>query len=175
VRAALILAALAAATAAHAHVVLEQKSAQAGSYYKGTFMVGHGCAGGSPTVAVTVKVPADILVARPSPKPGWTIEVQREPLAKPYESYGTRITERVAEVTWRGGPLAFDHYDEFVVLMRLPESAGRRHFAVRQQCVVGSLEWSQVPEPGQSRRELKSPAAELEVLPAAPAEGGHRH
>lgn len=167
-------AALLAAFPAAAHVVLEQKSAEAGSYYKATFMVGHGCAGGSPTLAVTVRIPPDILSVKPSPKPGWTLEVKREPIDKPYDSNGKKVADRVREVTWKGR-LESDHYDEFVAQLRLPESPGKRYFAVRQECESGVSEWSDIPEAGKSGRDYKAPAAELVVIPRKAAEGPHRH
>jgi hypothetical protein len=36
------------------------------------------------------------------------------------------------------------------------------------------MDWTEVPRPGQSLSELKTPAAVLELLPAAGA-AGHRH
>jgi uncharacterized protein YcnI len=170
----ILAAALLAAFPAAGHVVLEQKSAEVGSYYKATFMVGHGCTGGSPTVAVTVKIPPDILAVKPSPKPGWTLEVTREPIDKPYESYGKKVTDRVSEVTWKGR-LDFDHFDEFVAQLRLPDAPGKRYFAVRQQCEAGELNWAEIPEAGKTRRDYKSPAAELDILPRKAAEEVHRH
>jgi periplasmic copper chaperone A len=167
------LAATLAASTASAHVVLETKSAPAGSYYKGTFMVGHGCTGGSPTVAVTVRIPEAIQAVKPSPKPGWTMEVKRVPLDKPYETYGRKVTDRVSEITWKG-KLDFDHYDEFVAQLRLPETPGKLYFAVRQDCESGSMDWAEIPAPGKTRRDYKTPAAELDVLPKAPVEE-HKH
>jgi uncharacterized protein YcnI len=158
-------AALLGGTAASAHVVLEQKSAPAGSMYKGTFMVGHGCAG-SPTVAITVFLPEGVLGARPMAKPGWAIETVRETLATPVETHGRRITDRVATVTWRGGPLPDASYDEFVLMMQLPTTPGVRYFRVLQNCDKGEHDWAQIPGPGQSRRDLKQPAAVLDILPA---------
>jgi periplasmic copper chaperone A len=169
-------AALAALPAA-AHVVLERPSAEAGTFYKGTFMVGHGCTGGSPTVAVTVRFPAEIATVKPGMKPGWTIELKREPIDKPYDSYGKRVTDRVAEVTWKGGSLPFDYYDEFMVQMRLPDTPGKRYFTVKQTCENGALEWNEIPEAGKTRRDYKQPAAELDVVPKKAPEAGaeHRH
>jgi uncharacterized protein YcnI len=162
---------------AFAHVVLHEKSAPVGTYYKGTFMVGHGC-GASPTVAVTVKFSEEFIIVKPSPKPGWTIETRKVALDKPYDSYGRMVSERVSEVTWRGGKLDTDQYDEFVVLLRLPASPGKRYFAVSQKCEDGSMDWSDIPAEGKTRRDYKWPAAELDVVPAAAAtaaEGSHKH
>ena len=46
-------------TGALAHITLEQPSAEAGSYYKAVFRVGHGC-DGSPTQAITVHLPPGV-------------------------------------------------------------------------------------------------------------------
>jgi uncharacterized protein YcnI len=54
--------------------------------------------------------------------------------------------------------------------MKLPEQGGNLCFPVLQECENGTAEWTQVPGDGQTLRDLKSPAAELELL-AAPA--GH--
>ena len=77
---------------ASAHVVLEYQVAPAGASYKAAFKVGHGC-GASPTRQVVVDIPAGMRGARPMPKPGWTLEVQRDKLAQPYTSHGRSITE----------------------------------------------------------------------------------
>ncbi|MFN7857155.1 MAG: DUF1775 domain-containing protein, partial [Acidovorax sp.] len=70
---------------ASAHVVLEYQVAPAGASYKATFKVGHGC-GASPTRQIAVDIPVGMRGARPMPKPGWALEVQRETLAQPYTS-----------------------------------------------------------------------------------------
>ena len=56
---------------AAAHVVLEYQVANAGSYYKATFKVGHGC-GTSPVKQIVVTIPAGVQGAKPMPKAGWT-------------------------------------------------------------------------------------------------------
>jgi periplasmic copper chaperone A len=150
---------------AQAHAVFETKTAPAASYFKGVIGVGHGC-DGSPTVLVRVIVPEGFTSIKPMPKPGWTLETKKVPLAKPYESHGKTIKERVGEITWKGGKLDAEHYDEFVLQMRTPEKAGKQYFAVRQECEKGVHDWSEIPAAGKSRRDYKSPAAELDVLPA---------
>jgi periplasmic copper chaperone A len=164
------LALLAAPIVASAHVVLEQQVATAGSYYKGVFRVGHGCEG-SATVALTVTLPEPMASVKPMVKPGWTVSTRSEKLAQPLMNHGKPVTEAVVEVSWRGGPLADAHYDEFALMMKLPDAAGRRWFKVTQLCEQGANEWSQVPAEGQTTRDLKMPAAVLDIQPAA----GHAH
>jgi uncharacterized protein YcnI len=160
-----------AAPVASAHIVFEQKQAPAGSYFKGTLLVGHGC-NGSATRAVTVTVPEGVQGAHPQPKPGWQLEIKRAKLAKPYASHGKTIDEDVRTIRWYGNTLADEQFDEFRMLMKLPEQGGKLYFPVLQECENGKSEWTQIPADGQTTRDLKTPAAELEVLPPA---GGHVH
>ena len=157
------------ASAAHAHVVLEQKSASAASYYKATFMVGHGCEG-SPTTSIRIAIPQGVIAVKPMPKTDWTLQTRIEPLNPPQEPHGKPVTEAVAEVTWDGGTLADSNYDEFVMLMRLPADPGRLFFKVIQGCEQDENRWEQVPAEGKTTRDYRFPAAVLEVL-AAP--GAH--
>lgn len=167
-KAAFVLAML-GASVAQAHVELESPSAQAGSYYKAALRVTHGCKG-SPTIGVTLLIPAGVQGARPMPKPGWTVDTKVEKLAQPYETHGRRVVEDVTQVTWSGGKLANAHFDEFSLLARLPEAAGKLYFKVIQICEQGRNEWVQIPEAGKSAHDYPLPAAVLEVIPAA-----HRH
>ncbi len=150
---------------ANAHIVLDQKTAVAGSYFRGAFRVGHGC-DGSATVAITVRLPDGVRGAKPMPKPGWTIERRVEKLAKPYDSHGKTISEDVTAITWRGGPMPDAHYDEFIMQMQLPATPEPIWFKVLQQCERGETDWAMVPATGTSTRGLKSPAALLELTPA---------
>jgi uncharacterized protein YcnI len=162
---------------ASAHVVLEYQVAPAAANYKATFKVGHGC-GASPTRQIVVDVPAGMRGARPMPKPGWTLEVQRDKLAQPYVSHGRSVTEDVVRVTWTASTpddvLQSAHYDEFVLVATTPAQAGTLYWPVRQLCTEGRNDWTEVPRPGQQLSELKSPAAALEILPGGGA-AGHNH
>lgn len=158
---------------ADAHVSLAAPTAPAGSVYRATFKVGHGC-DGSPVTALTVRLPADVRGAKPMPKPGWTVERRIDKLAVPYRSHGRTVTEDVTEITWRGGPLPDGFYDEFVMQVQLPETPGPRWFTVRQVCEQGAIDWAEVPADGSvNARGLKAPAVLLQVEPAMPA--GHSH
>jgi uncharacterized protein YcnI len=168
---------LAAATAASAHVVLEEPVALAGSSYRAAFRVGHGCAG-SPTTAIRVLLPAGVRGAKPMPKAGWTLAIRREALAQPYDSHGKTVRDDVVEVSWTAnGPASYlqdGWYDEFVLRATLPAQEGALWFRVLQTCEQGRLDWTEVPAHGTSTHSLKAPAALLEVLPSGPG-GGHAH
>ena len=146
-------ASLALAGTAHAHITLEQPSAAAATTYKAVFRVGHGCAG-SATRALVVHLPGGVSHAQPMPKAGWTLDVQ------PASGEPTQIA-------WRGGPLPSAHYDEFVLRAKLPAQPGALWWRVQQLCENGEIDWADVPATGTDARGLKSPAALLQVLPAA--------
>jgi len=158
-----------ASLAAQAHVTLEYPVATAGQGYKATFKIGHGC-GPSPTRMVEVDIPAGVRGARPMPKHGWTLEVVREKLEQPYLSHGRTIHEDTTRIRWtartEADMLSSAHYDEFVLVGTLPALAGKLYWPVRQLCPQGELDWSEIPAAGQAWGELKSPAAELELMPA---------
>lgn len=168
------------AASAQAHAVLDQPRADSGSAYRAAVRITHGCEG-SPTVAVTVRVPEGLRGARPVPKPGWTLSLRRAPLAQPYESHGRRITEGVVEVTWTAATpearLDDAWTDEFVLRGQLVAPPGPLWFDVLQVCERGRWDWVERPAPGREPRDtrgLRAPSPLLEVLAPAAA-GAHTH
>src|SRR5262245_52027718 len=159
-----LLPAMVCALTAQAHVTLEQAKAPAGSTTKAVFRVGHGC-DGSATHTLRIGIPDGLRGAKPMPKPGWSLDVRKAPLAQPYESHGRRVVEDVVEITWKASSreawLADAHYDEFVLRGQLPEQPGALWFKVQQVCERGQWDWSEVPASGVSTRGLKSPAVLL--------------
>ena len=154
---------------AFAHIVLQDKQASVGSYYKAVLQVGHGCRGAA-TTAVRVQVPKGLQGAKPMPKAGWTLSTEVAPLAAPYDSHGQRITEDVAAITWTAASAAAlpdAHYDEFVLRGQLPDTAGPLWFAVRQSCGAVVQDWAEVPASGTVTKGLKLPAPLLQVMDAA--------
>ena len=160
-----------------AHVVLQDSAAAAGSSYRATFRVGHGC-GDEATTAMRVTIPAGFNGAQPMPKAGWTVSTKIGPLALPYESHGKKYTEGVLEISWTAnGPenaLPAAYYDEFVLRGTTPAKPGPLWFKVLQSCAQCANDWAEVPASGSSTKGLKSPAALLEVLDVQAA-GAHAH
>ena len=157
---------------AFSHIVLETRTAAAGSTYKAVFQVGHGCAG-SATTGVSVQVPPGFQGAKPYPKAGWTLSTQLGKLAKPYDNHGKQVTEDVTVVSWtassKEAALQEAYFDEFQLRGKLPDAAGPMWFKVLQTCESGSNSWSDVPASGTSIKNLKSPAALFEVVTVAQA------
>lgn len=162
------------ASAAHAHVTLDQPTAPAGSSYRATFKVGHGCDGAA-TRAIVITLPEGLRGAKPMPKAGWTLTTTRRPLKTPYDSHGKPVTDELAEVRWTANtPADFLQdawYDEFVVRASLPAEPGDLAFAVRQTCTEGEWNWAEQPTPANPRP--RAPAVRLKVLPAADAAHAH--
>ena len=166
----------ASATASFAHIVLGDPAALAGTSYRATLRVGHGC-DGSPVTALRVTLPAGFQGAKPMPKAGWLLSVKTAKLAKPYDSHGKTITDDVSEITWTATAkehwLLDAYYDEFVLRGGLPAAAGAMWFKVMQTCEKGSIDWAEVPVAGTSTKGLKFPAALLEIIESGAA--GHQH
>ena len=162
--------------AALAHVVLAEPKAIAGSYYKATLRVGHGC-NGSPTNGVIVQVPAGFQGAKPQPKTGWTIATRKAKLGTPYSSHGKTVTDDVVELRWtaasKEAALPDEQFDEFAFMGRLPDTAGPIWVKILQTCESGQNDWAEIPTNGTSTRGLKSPAALLDVQPAPTHEHHH--
>lgn len=159
--------AVAAVSSAEAHMVLAQGEAAAGSYYKAVFGTGHGCSG-SPTVRVRIQIPDGVTSVKPMPKAGWKLETTKKTYKTPIIDHGRTITEGVGEVVWSGGKLLDENYDEFIMQVKLPETAGATvYFPAIQECEQGVHRWIEIPEAGKTRRDYKEPAPQ--VVLKAPA------
>lgn len=166
--AACLLAGLLVSSPARAHITIATPAVAAGSYAKVVLQVPHGCAGRA-TTAITVTLPAGFYVAKPQPKPGWTVTTQKARLAQPIELHGRQIEESVSQIRWEGGPLPNDFFDEFALQGKLgSDVTGPLAFKTLQSCEQGEAAWT--GEPGSSL-----PAPLLQVTPAPAAAGTHHH
>lgn len=152
------------ATAAQAHVTLENQQATIGSTYKATFRVPHGC-DGSATVAIRVQIPAGVASVKPMPKPGWTVETIIDKDQKISNGHGEAPV--VKEVRWSGGKLLDAHYDEFVLRAGLTDALkpGTLYFPLVQECEKGVERWIEIPAEGKSAGDYKKPAPGLKLTP----------
>lgn len=159
-------------SSAFAHVVFAEPQAAPNSYYAGFLRVSHGC-GGSPTRAIRVEIPDGINIARPQPKPSWTLSIERAPLATPMQSEGGAITERVAAITWTG-ELPVDQFDQFGIMMRLPNRAGPLYFRVTQTCASREQRWDEIAAEGAAWNSVPRPAPVLNLV-APQGAAAHDH
>jgi periplasmic copper chaperone A len=143
-----------------AHVTLETAEAPANSTYKAVLRVGHGCEG-KPTIALRVRIPEGVIVAKPMPKPGWELATTKAKYAQSYDHYGTPTAEGVTEIAWTGGSLPDEWYDEFVFRARLTDfpAGSVVYFPVVQECADGTVHrWIEIPAAGKVADDYEEPA-----------------
>jgi periplasmic copper chaperone A len=157
-----------AAQPAFAHVTLEVAEAAAGTTYKAVLRVPHGCAGEA-TTAIRVKLPEGVFNAKPMPKPHWELTTQEGSHSKAYVSHGTEITSGVLEISWEGGELLDDWYDEFVFRVAIDselEPGTVLYFPVLQMC--GSAEEAWIDTTGVEGADMPAPTLTI-------VDSGHSH
>ena len=173
-KAMILLATLAAAGGADAHVVLSPDHGAPGAYYAGVVRVSHGCEGAA-TTAVRVEIPRALLSAKPQPKPGWTLTLEREPLTPPVRAEGGRMqTQRVKAITWTG-TLPDEQFDTFGISLKLPDKAGPLYLPTVQTCGATAVRWTDIPAPGRPWHSVPHPAPALTLDSAAEPMAGMSH
>lgn len=150
-----VIAALATAAPAAAHVSVQPKAATVGAYEVLRFGVGHGC-DDKATTRLVVNIPTDAQSARPQPKPGWSLSIQHAP----------DDAKKVTSVTWTGR-LAADQFDEFLIQVHLPKDGATAVFPAIQTCGKAQNAWNGA--------DPQHPAPTVSLTPAPPPDGGHDH
>ncbi|MBL8772550.1 MAG: YcnI family protein [Phenylobacterium sp.] len=151
-------AALLCAGPAGAHVSIQPQTAPAGAYQVLRFGVGHGCEAQG-TTQLRLEMPPGLGAARPQPKPGWKLTVERQ-------------GETVTAIVWRGA-LPADQFDEFIVLVKLPPDAAPLAFPAIQSCGKTAVRWAEPTPPGGPRP--SHPAPVLTLVPVASPAASHDH
>ncbi|HWX46945.1 MAG TPA: YcnI family protein [Roseomonas sp.] len=160
-RLALALGCALAAAPALAHVTLDQSSMPADSYLRVALRVPHGCEGAA-TTGIRVQIPDGFRNVKPMPVAGWTLTTVTADDAKPAEGHGASAP--VKEVSWQGGSLPDNFYQEFILRLQTPKEPGEFFFPVVQDCEGGKVSrWieraaSGAPEP-------RYPAYRVRVVP----------
>ena len=153
---------------ASAHATLEVQQAPVGASYKGVLRVPHGC-GKAATIRVRVQIPDGFVGVKPMPKAGWTLETVTKPYAKTYEMQHAKISEGVREISWSGGRLPAEWYDEFTFTGTIASDlapGSTLWFPAVQDCEGGGAErWIEIPAAGGNAHDLKAPAPGLKLLP----------
>ena len=148
-----------------AHVVAAPGEAKAGSYSAIAFRVGHACAAGDTTLKLRVEIPDAVASARPQPKPGWTIDIEKS-------------GDKTTAVTWTGR-LPDEQFDDFALLMKLPAQPRPLVFPAIQSCEKGESQWTEIADPERPDEKLTRPAPTVRLTPAAaeqmPAMPGMKH
>ncbi len=156
-------------TPAQAHPLAYPDTGVAGDHFQTALNVSHGC-DGSPTVAITLKVPPSVILIKPQWKAGWALTIKKGKLETPRAGlHGKSITERVEEITWRGGPLPNEAYDTFGLQLVLPDTPGETLWLpIIQECQKGAHRWLDIPGPGQAWRGMHAPPPFVKIVPKAP-------
>lgn len=168
------------AAPAAAHITVNPSEAVVGDYARLAFRVPNESDEHS-TTQVEVVMPEDAPIASVTLArvPGWTAQVQTQPVDPPLEVHGAQVTEAVARIVWTADdPQAGVQPGEF---LEFPVSLGPLPDA--EQLVFKSLQtysdgtvvrWIEVPVPGQD--EPATPASVLTLVPegaqALPADDG---
>ncbi|MFA5902147.1 MAG: DUF1775 domain-containing protein [Hyphomicrobium sp.] len=165
-------------TAASAHVSFEMKKAKVGGAYKAVLNVPHGCEGAA-TTEVSVDIPEGVIGVKPMPKPGWTLSLKKGPYERSYAFYhGETKSDGVKQVTWSGGQLPDEYFDQFVLSTFIAgelASGGNLAFPVTQKCENGELRWDEVASPGQDAHSLAHPAPLLQLVAGDGDDHAHHH
>ncbi|MGI5205986.1 YcnI family protein [Spirillospora sp. CA-108201] len=154
------------AAAASAHVTVNPRTAEQGSYSKVSFRVPNERDDAS-TTKLVVNLPNDHPLSSVSvrPLPGWTVKVEKSRLPKPVKIEGGELTEAVTKITWSGGKIEPGRFEEFDVSMGpLPTDTDRLVFTADQTYTGGEVvTWEEAPAEGAN--EPEHPAPVLKLLP----------
>ncbi|MEU8302670.1 YcnI family protein [Actinomadura sp. NPDC048955] len=158
------------AAAASAHVSVNPKTAEQGSYSKVSFRVPNERDDAS-TTKLVVNLPTDHPLSSVSvrPLPGWTVKVEKSRLPRPVKTEGGELTEAVTKITWSGGKIEPGRFEEFDVSMGpLPTDTDRLVFKADQTYSGGEVvKWEEPPAEGANEPEHPSPV--LKLLPKGSA------
>jgi len=145
-----------------AHVTVDQSTLPADSYVRIAIRVPHGCEGAA-TIGIRLQVPPELRGAKAMPLAGWTLTSRVEGGVTVQGEHGTAHVPR--ELSWQGGILPDDQYQEFAILIRTPAEPGATlYFPVVQDCEGGKVSrWIERPSaPGER---LRYPAYSVRVTP----------
>ncbi len=144
---AVLLIGLAGPASAHVEPTIEE--APAGGYATFGLVIPHGCDGeGGDTVKVEVQMPEGVETATAGYLTGWEATV---------DEAGPVV------VTWEGGPLPHDQFQEFGISVLMPETPGETvTFPTIQTCASGEeIAWIEETPEGGEEPEHPAPAIAL--------------
>jgi uncharacterized protein YcnI len=142
---------LAAAAPAWAHVVVSPEEVTAGDYE--TLTVSVPTEKEVPTTQIRVEVPEGFLLSGVQPVPGWE---------HAFEEDGGIVTA----VTFSGGEIGPQEFQQFLVQAKAPEEPGGYPWKATQTYENGNVvEWTSPPD-------AEEPASVVEVVAGGPSAGG---
>lgn len=155
---------VATALPAAAHVTIDPPQAAPHAYVRAALRVPHGC-GDAATTRITVRLPEGLTGTRPMPKAGWTLVLTPREGAPAPTAHGA--VRDLGAITWEGGRLPNEHYEEFVLRFRVPNTPDTTlWFAVRQECEGGAVvDWAEISAEGRRLSDYPHPAASMRLVP----------
>jgi periplasmic copper chaperone A len=170
-----LVAVLALAPTAVAHVTLQPEEAPAGGFTRLDVRVPNERDSGD-TTKVDVQFPPGFLSVSTEPVPGWNIKITKRKLDKPVEQFGEQVTEEVGRVTFTGGSIRPGEFQDFGLSVGVPDKPGSTlSFPALQTYSNGEVvRWIGPPDSEEPAPQVKLTAAEAEAggggaQPAAPA------
>lgn len=154
---------LGVAAPALAHVTVQPNEAEQGGFATIAFQVPNERDDAS-TVRLEVTFPEDhpIPFVSTQPVPGWTVQVERAPLADPVSGEGEEITEAVSKITWSGGSIEPGTFQRFPVSMGpLPETDSLEFKSVQTYSDGEEVRWIETVTEGGPEPERPSPTLTL--------------
>jgi periplasmic copper chaperone A len=176
ISAAVVLAVLALAPAAGAHVTLQPSEAPAGGFTRLDVRVPTERDNAS-TTKVVVQMPPGFLSASYEPEPGWDVELTMRELDEPVEQFGEQVTEEVGRITFTAAgeadAIGPGEFRDFGLSLGVPEgrSGSMLTFKALQTYSNGEVvRWIGPPDSESPAPQVELTAAEEEEAAAAPAE-----
>jgi uncharacterized protein YcnI len=169
-----LLAVLALAPAAAAHVTLQPETAPAGGFTRLDVRVPTERENAS-TTKVEVQFPPGFLSVSTEPVPGWDMEVRMRELDEPVEQFGEQVTEEVDTVTFNAtGDAAIrpGQFQDFGLSVAVPDRrpGTMLTFKALQTYSNGEVvRWIGPPDSEEPAPQVELTAAEGEEAPAEPA------
>ena len=165
-----VVALVALAPPATAHVTVSPEEATKGGFTKLAFSVPNE-EDAADTVQVAVMFSDDhpLPFVSVKPKAGWTVKVTKAELPTPLLTDDGQVTEAVTEIVWSGGKIAPGEFDEFEVSVGpLPKDIDVLVFPAVQTYSDGTTAaWSQQTFDGQPEPERPAPQLDLVTDPGS--------
>ena len=171
VLAAAVVAVLALAPVAGAHVTLQPEQVPAGGFTRLDVRVPNE-SDNADTTKVVLQMPPGFLSVSYEKVPGWNIEIAMRKLDKPVEQFGEQVTEEVDTITFSGGAIAPGEFQDFGLSVGVPEGkpGSMLTFKAIQTYNDGEIRrWIGPPDAESPAPQVELTAAEGEEAAAAPA------
>ena len=169
-----VVAVLALAPAAGAHVTLQPEEIPAGGFTRLDVRVPNE-RDGADTTKVELQLPPGFLSVSTEPVPGWDIKLTMRKLDKPVEQFGEQVNEEVGRITFTGdgeaGVIGPGQFQDFGLSLAVPDKPGAAlTFKALQTYSNGEVvRWIGPPDSEQPAPQVKLAAAESEAGASEPA------